>query len=390
MSRLLIQTAILLGVFFISCNSMAAQVVCFKCHKARDFRQRVVHKPVSKGKCGTCHNPHVARFKGLLQQPVADLCSSCHKEKWLQPGADMVVHQPIRQGKCMSCHDPHTSSDRGLIKGKLADRCLECHKGLPKDFEYTHKPFAKGNCSSCHLPHTADNYRLLKKKTNELCTGCHSKKKLAGKHKGYPTPLEACLTCHNPHGSKRKALVRDYLHEPFDKNACDKCHGKEAPSAESCLSCHEDVKKETLSLHNHITDSGGNSCIQCHSPHAGDKPNLLKGRQVQICRSCHEDTFRRHQDKLYIHPKAPYCNECHNVHGSNQLAMLRGDGNMICDRCHETQGKFTHPVGDKVKDPRTGQSMTCISCHLPMGTDYKYQLILSGEKDLCIQCHRSY
>ena len=394
MIGMLMRLPVLLVVLLVCSNALAAQVVCFKCHDERQFHQKVVHKPVAQGRCGTCHNPHVAKFKGLVQKRPSELCSSCHQGRW-EKGKDKkamrVIHQPVRQGKCLTCHDPHTSRSRGLIKGNLADRCFDCHKDLPKRYEHTHKPFAQGRCSACHLSHAADNYRLLKGPPEKLCAGCHAQRRLSTAHKGYPARLGACLTCHNPHGSKKKALVRDHVHEPYGKKACDKCHGGKATrDTEGCLSCHEDIRKATLSLHSHVTTTGGNSCTLCHSPHAGDTPELLKGRQVQVCRRCHEDTFRRHQDKLYIHPKAPYCKECHGVHGSNRLAMLRADGNTVCERCHKTQGKFTHPVGDKVKDPRTGQSMNCISCHLPMGTDYKYELILSGEKDLCIQCHRNY
>jgi predicted CXXCH cytochrome family protein len=78
------------------------------------------------------------------------------------------------------------------------------------------------------------------------------------------------------------------------------------------------------------------------------------------------------------------------VHGSNRRAMLKLDGNAICSQCHETQGKFSHPVGEKIRDPRTGQMMTCVSCHNPHGTSFRHQLIMSGQKDLCTQCHQTY
>jgi predicted CXXCH cytochrome family protein len=55
-----------------------------------------------------------------------------------------------------------------------------------------------------------------------------------------------------------------------------------------------------------------------------------------------------------------------------------------------TQGKFSHPVGDKVIDQRTGQMMTCVTCHDPMGSEHRYHLVMSAKKELCVQCHRSY
>ncbi|BCO10280.1 hypothetical protein GF1_26560 [Desulfolithobacter dissulfuricans] len=70
--------------------------------------------------------------------------------------------------------------------------------------------------------------------------------------------------------------------------------------------------------------------------------------------------------------------------------MLRGNGNDVCVQCHEDQGKFTHPVGPEVLDSHTGQMVTCVSCHNPMGTEYKYHLIEEGKKALCVLCHKTY
>ncbi len=394
MSRVVLWLTLLFWVAPVCAVHAASEsAVCFKCHKKADFSAKIVHRPVAQGKCESCHNPHVARYKGLLQKPDGQLCESCHKKReWLGNGAGgRVIHEPVRQGQCLKCHDPHKSEVKGLVHGKLADRCFACHKDLPKKFEgSTHSPYAKGRCIVCHLPHVADNYQMLRTSPDKLCLKCHQRKALNKAHKGYPVEIKDCLSCHNPHGSKRKYLIRNFLHEPFKKNNCKVCHSGGQPGTEVCLKCHKDISKKVLTLHNHFTSSTGNSCIICHSPHAGDTSGLLKGRQAQICRSCHEDTFKRDQDKIYRHPKVSHCGECHNVHGSNRLAMFRSEGSAVCERCHETQGKFTHPLGDKVRDPRTGQKMTCISCHKPMGTDYKYELLLSGEKDLCIQCHRNY
>lgn len=365
-----------------------AETICFTCHKKASFENKIVHPPVAKGECNACHSPHVARFKGLLQKPVAELCFSCHKSRDTEYHKG-VVHRPIRLGQCLTCHDPHASNSKGLLKGRLADNCFACHETLSQQYAHTHSPFAKGQCSACHRPHQATNYQLLRAEPDEVCASCHKQDTIQQGHKKFPTQVKGCLSCHNPHGSSRQALIRDILHKPFEKG-CDECHGKGGLGTETCLRCHEGIREQVLVTHSHLTDRAGNSCVLCHSPHAGDTASRLKGRQVQLCRSCHEDTFQRHEDKLYKHPKAPYCNECHGVHGSNRLAMLRDNGNDLCSRCHKTQGRFSHPVGEKVLDPRTDQEMTCISCHHPMGTDFKYELRLSGEKDLCIQCHRSY
>jgi predicted CXXCH cytochrome family protein len=68
--------------------------------------------------------------------------------------------------------------------------------------------------------------------------------------------------------------------------------------------------------------------------------------------------------------------------------MTKGPVNGVCIACHVKHEEFTHPIGENVFDPRTGQVMTCASCHASKGTEYPYHLRFSGRRDLCIQCHR--
>ena len=122
----------------------------------------------------------------------------------------------------------------------------------------------------------------------------------------------------------------------------------------------------------------------------GNTKKLLSDAPERLCLKCHFETYKQRQNSLYIHPQWKKCTNCHDVHGENNVAMLKGGGNNTCIQCHKTQGKFTHPVGDKVKDPRNGQSITCITCHDTMGTNFKYNLRLSGEGELCLECHKGY
>ena len=142
--------------------------------------------------------------------------------------------------------------------------------------------------------------------------------------------------------------------------------------------------------HTHLSGNSVNKCVACHSPHASDEKSLLRKKQEMVCMTCHENTSMRYEDTLYKHENIGTCTDCHDVHGSNELVMLKGDGNAVCERCHETQGQFTHPIGDKVIDPRNGQGLTCVTCHNPMGSNYKFELKRSGSKDLCVQCHKKY
>lgn len=370
-------------------ETVRAQKVCYQCHEKSAFQKKVIHQPVTKGECTACHNPHVAKHAGMLQDKVSDLCYSCHQEesKSFRKG---IMHDPVRQGNCTACHDPHASNDKGLMKGEFGDSCLTCHTTLSKKYKTMHKPYAKGECSSCHDPHRADNYMLLKTSAQKICRKCHSSEKIATVHKNFPAKIEGCLTCHNPHGSDHNGLIRNVQHEPYTED-CGTCHvqGKKVIGQEVCLECHDEIKTGLLAVHNHLTEREGNSCINCHSPHAGNTENLLKSRQILLCRSCHDDTFRKHDETLYVHiASVKDCVACHEVHGSNQAAMVKGDGNKMCLQCHEDQGQFSHPVGEGVIDPRNSQVINCVSCHHPHGTNFKGELKLSGQEDLCIQCHR--
>ncbi len=371
-------------------GSAAAANVCFQCHQQSLFQGKVVHKPVADGQCSACHNPHVARFKGLLRLAEGPLCYSCHPKQAVS-FKQGFIHEPVRRGNCTACHDPHASSVKDLVHKDLARDCLKCHTKLPAKFKYTHEPYAKGQCLACHSPHHAANPLLLKASADTLCRSCHKARDLRQGHRNYPGPLKDCLTCHNPHGSNRPDLVRNFLHKPYAQG-CSSCHkpGKAGVSMAVCFKCHPDVKDQMLATHSHISRHKGNSCLNCHSPHAGDDKSLLKGREEQVCAACHQDTMKKFRDSPYKHNNINNCSNCHEPHGSRNLAMLKGNGTAVCARCHKEQRKFTHPIGPKVLDPRTGHPISCVTCHNPMGTDYKFHLVANGNEKLCRLCHRNY
>ncbi len=381
-------SAVLLSLM-VPVPSVYASDVCFSCHDKKAFQAKFIHEPVAEKQCSLCHDPHVARHKGLLRKREDQLCYSCHSEQKKQ-FAQGVVHAPLLEGKCSSCHLPHAADKKSMLRNNLAKDCFECHEQLTREYRFVHAPFGRGQCTACHKPHQADNLLLLKSTDDRLCSSCHKSEDIIKKHKDFPAKPGNCLSCHNPHGSDQQVLMRNVLHEPF-KTGCTQCHGREdLNSTESCLRCHKNTEKELLATHSHLTLRNGNSCLNCHSPHAGDDKALLKGQERFICSGCHIPTLQRYEHKISKHPQVRKCSLCHVSHGGDNLAMTRGDGNEVCIQCHEDQGKFTHPVGPKVLDFHTGQEVTCVSCHNPMGTDYKYHLREEGKKALCILCHRTY
>jgi predicted CXXCH cytochrome family protein len=325
----------------------------------------------------------------MLQEKVQVLCYSCHDAEAEQIRQGLVVHQPVRQGECLGCHDPHAADQDGLLKNRAVELCFTCHTGLAKSYKYNHAPYAKGQCFSCHKPHQSSQPYLLVKEVEALCLGCHPLASVQARHAGYPAALGKCGSCHSPHGSNRPALIRNILHEPY-AGGCKDCHaGKGVPvPVDTCLECHPGVSEQMASSHNHLVRFGDNGCMACHSPHAGDDKRLLKGKERHVCGTCHEATFRRYESSKFKHKMVGGCNDCHAPHGSNHPVMAKAPINDVCAVCHEQHSKFTHPIGEKVNDPRTGQMMTCASCHASKGTEYPYHTRLSGAKDMCVQCHR--
>jgi len=393
LSRYLRPAFVLIAALFIivtTQNLAEAAVDCFSCHERSEFQKRVKHEPVAAGECFSCHNPHVARFDGLLQLQVKELCYSCHSEL-ADEQSQGVVHMPVKTGDCLGCHDPHASDQKGLLNDRPSETCFSCHAELPKKFKNTHAPYAKGQCSSCHSHHQSPYANLLVKKPEALCLGCHAKASVQQKHPNFPAEIDNCGSCHNPHGSDRPALVRNVLHEPY-ADACGNCHaGKGVPvGIDTCLECHPEVIDQMSSSHNHLVQYEDNACMACHTPHAGDDDRLLKGKERHFCGTCHESTFERYDSAKYKHPMTDACNDCHAPHGSNHPNMFKGQINETCNECHGFHGSFTHPIGESIFDPRTGQMMTCASCHASKGTDNEYHSRFDRKKALCIQCHAEY
>ena len=385
---LLILTATLL-LLLVSQGIAAAAVDCFSCHERDVFQKRVNHEPAAEGDCLSCHNPHVAKFSGLLQEQVQYLCYSCHTD--LIDDQQGMVHAPVKRGECLSCHDPHASDVAGLLNDRPSSICFNCHTGMPKKFKNTHVPYAKGQCASCHQPHQSSYPNLLVKEPESLCQGCHPLGSVRQKHADFPAELGNCGSCHNPHGSDRPALVRNILHEPY-ADGCQDCHaGKGIPvPIDTCLECHPEVIEQMSSTHNHLVRYEENGCMACHSPHAGDDNRLLKGKERHLCGKCHEATFKRHESAEFSHQMTDACNNCHAPHGSNHPAMAKAPINLVCAECHGKHGVFTHPIGENVFDPRTGQMMTCASCHASKGSEHDYHTRFNRKKALCVQCHGEY
>jgi predicted CXXCH cytochrome family protein len=108
---------------------------------------------------------------------------------------------------------------------------------------------------------------------------------------------------------------------------------------------------------------------------------------------CHTELKAREQ--LYQHK--PYaqgqCLDCHKTyHTENTQKQYTQSDIDLCISCH-TDYKLgvSHPVGEGVIDPKTGQMMTCTStCHLSHTAPYEFLLVKPGNGRLCVHCHEDF
>ena len=87
------------------------------------------------------------------------------------------------------------------------------------------------------------------------------------------------------------------------------------------------------------------------------------------------------------HPEVGNCNTCHDVHGSGTAGILREPQSTLCVTCHDVSKTHAHPFQGPAKDPRTGETLQCTSCHKPHSSPEEHLLIAPKKRSLCVQCH---
>ncbi len=373
-----------------------AETLCFDCHD--DKQSGSGHQHVEGVACVECHQPHSSPFENLLNRPDK-LCTGCHDDilKVAGSGGDTptFIHKPIEQG-CQECHKLHDSSSMPFLKVAQKDLCTGCHESVSvrKADKTQHAPFGKGECSSCHATHAAGERNMLKTAKTDLCESCHDLKApaMATKHQNMPLSGRACTTCHDPHSTKaaKSGLIYATKHPPYEDKDCSVCHddeGQATATFATCVECH-DGHEGYASVHN--AGRGGPEaasvgiCLDCHSPHAGNEKLLMRPTVMETCVQCHE---RAQFTREFKHAALDEgCDACHDVH-ANDMAKLRGnDANELCAGCHDVENIHSHPVTGKI-DPRTGQTLKCISCHEVHSADHENLLYFDKKRDLCVQCH---
>lgn len=390
--------------------------ICLKCHETfkETLKRRYVHPLLKKGECTGCHVPHTSSHKKLLTAGSNKLCQNCHTE--VLPEKARSTHGIVVEGNCKNCHDSHGSDNKSILIKSGNGLCLDCHKDMSDNvgnLRFKHKSLDKGKgCLNCHNPHaSAKSNFLLERDVPFLCMKCHKTNKLTFKrqHMNYNVAKSNCNSCHDPHGSNTRGIIFDVAHAGVAKRKCTECHQKPtAPNplktkkqtTELCRECHKDMVAQTFNknrVHWPLVDNVG--CLNCHSPHATKQQKLLKGSIVDVCGKCHSDTVKLQEwsinnpknKKLCEPVKTGNCISCHSPHASDNVLLITQPSITadLCGRCHEWQTHSTHPIGEKVIDPRDKNlTMGCLSCHKACGTGNKPDMLtFDTTYELCIQCH---
>lgn len=357
---------------------------CTACHNEysvrslKDQKRRdgtAVHDPLLKGNCADCHLPHdlgaPARYKNGDKNAS---CSECHSRTMLFRNSQ-YQHQPFQSNYCADCHDPHLSRERPLLRMPVAQLCGSCHPGAQAQLELPvrHKPFGQGLCTDCHGPHGAENPDILKVSEGDLCTSCHFPKDAQKPVQHPPYRDGTCTQCHSPHASATSRLL------------------KASSSTALCASCHNAVSEQLAHLSRHPVGERL-ECFNCHRPHASDYEKLLVARGNGLCVTCHPERVVDY-DKIghstigsTREQEKGACTACHLPHGSADQPLLKRPALSLCRDCHSPMSQQEHPMGNQVLDPRTGQPVSCATCHDPHGTKHARSLKLPGDA-LCLACH---
>jgi predicted CXXCH cytochrome family protein len=375
---------------------------CLRCHE--DVRAQVEqdyeHMPAAAGMCAACHSPHAARYEHLLNERERALCYACHSDS-IDSFQTGNVHTPVKQGQCGVCHQVHGSEHEKLLSSEGNDLCLGCHTqhATMQGLQTTHMPFVDGDCTSCHAPHNSPNPDQLAAPTESLCRLCHqpASADLLESHQGIPVDGTRCTSCHDAHASAGSELFLPVAHQPFADGSCDMCHlvDSETPAlpratgARLCGACHGEVPNpRDAVVHQPVADG---NCEACHVPHASKEAGLLVAAQRETCTRCHAEIEERARSSRSVHPfKASDggCLGCHSAHSADSQWLLAGGEIRRCLTCHESM-RHGHPLGEDRIDPRTGQAITCVTCHDPHGTDFPMHLRGDQTRGLCLECHQT-
>lgn len=152
-------------------------------------------------------------------------------------------------------------------------------------------------------------------------------------------------------------------------------------NAEDCLGCHDSLIRGQTK---HFIESN-DDCMFCHERTPNGTVLSFESDNL-VCVSCHVD----YEGSLSsVDHEDLNCSNCHNPHSSDQPHLFARTEQSVCaNNCHGRHDLgLSHPTGDGITNPATGEMVTCVStCH-SMHAPKDEKLLQMACIDLCYQCH---
>jgi DmsE family decaheme c-type cytochrome len=130
-------------------------------------------------------------------------------------------------------------------------------------------------------------------------------------------------------------------------------------AADTCYTCHGDVKLEMNKMSHHPVREGRIECASCHNVHGSNVGLLNKPTQNDTCFTCHTE-----KRGPYVWEHAPAredCGTCHTPHGSNNRTLLTVKDPFLCLSCHSYGGHINLPRYNRTSNP---YGNGCSNCHM--------------------------
>lgn len=254
------------------------------------------------------------------------------------------------------------------------EECFACHKQIKQVFlNAKHGKIFVGNprneleargCEACHGPGT-DHKAAVDKEEKDLKIESFKNKT------GDPADKnKRCLACH------QKGIVNNWNGSSHDMAgvSCVTCHNIHAANAQVsmdvCFRCHKERRAQMQRSSHMPMREGKITCANCHNPHGGPGPSLLKNASVnETCYECHAD---KRGPALWEHaPVRENCANCHEPHGSNYESLLKVKLPYLCQSCHDVSrhpstlygGSQLPGANPAPVPPPQLMGKGCINCH---------------------------
>jgi DmsE family decaheme c-type cytochrome len=250
--------------------------------------------------------PRIGLWAVLVALPLATFWAAAPRAAASAPEPQAGVD--FDPGTCASCHDKAVAGMKTTAHAGLERSCASCHQGAGAHL--------KAQLEGGDAPPPAFS-KLSAEQQSATCLTCHDRGHQANWAGGAHDRKDvSCTSCHSVHAFKS---VKAQLKTERD--------------ADTCFTCHQQIRAKGLRASHHPVREGLMSCASCHDPHDATREKMVSADFVnEKCLTCHTE---KRGPFLWEHaPVRENCLSCHDPHGSNHEKLLVAKQPYLCQRCH--------------------------------------------------------